>query len=187
MSGASVGAPRRVAAGASVVAALVLAVLVWMLAAASGGSDPVAESPLLGQPAPEVRTTTIDDEPFDLSRRKGSWVLLNFFNSTCVPCREEHGDLVAFAESQEGADDPVELYSVVVDDTDAAVRAFFDELGGAWPKLRDPDGATTVAFGVAQVPETWVVDPNGVVRLRVAGRVTLDILRSEIAVLRGEA
>ena len=96
-------------------------------------------------------------------------------------------DLVAFAESQDGAEDPVELYSVVVDDTDAAVRAFFDELGGSWPKLRDPDGAITVAFGVAQVPETWVVDPNGVVRLRVAGRVTLDILRAEIAVLRGEA
>lgn len=181
----SAAAPRR-AAAVSIVVAIMLALLVGMLARASGGADPVAESPLLGRPAPDVRTTTIDDALFDLSRRKGSWVVLNFFNSTCVPCREEHGDLVAFAKSQDGANDPVELYSVVVDDTDAAVRAFFDELGGSWPKLRDPDGAITVAFGVAQVPETWVVDPNGVVRLRVAGRVTLDILRSEIAVLRGE-
>lgn len=177
--------PRRTAAGAAAAVAVLLALLVWMLARASGGEEAVARSPLVGQPAPEVRTTTVDDQPFDLARRKGSWVALNFFNSTCVPCREEHGDLVAFAESQAGSDDPVELYSVVVDDTDAAVRAFFDELGGSWPKLRDPDGAITVAFGVAQVPETWVVDPNGVVRLRVAGRVTLDILRSEIAALRG--
>ena len=181
------GTVSRRTAAVSAAVAVVLVLLVAMLARASGGPDPVVESPLLGRPAPEVRTTTIDDEPFDLARRKGSWVVLNFFNSTCVPCREEHGDLVAFSESQVGAEDPVELYSVVVDDTDAAVRAFFDELGGSWPKLRDPDGAITVAFGVAMVPETWVVDPNGVVRLRIAGRVTLDILRSEIAVLRGEA
>ena len=34
--------------------------------------------------------TTLDDESFDLARRKGSWVVLNFFNSTCVPCVAEH-------------------------------------------------------------------------------------------------
>ena len=180
-------APRRTIAVASVVTALLVALLVVTLARASGDADVVPESPLLGRPAPALQTTTIDDETFDLSRRKGSWVVLNFFNSTCVPCRDEHADLVAFAEAQVNAIDPVELYSVVVDDSDAAVREFFDEFGGSWPKLRDVDGSITVAFGVAQVPETWVIDPNGVVRLRVAGRVTRDILESEFDSMRGES
>ena len=39
-------------------------------------------------------------QPFDLARRKGSWVVLNFFNSTCAPCKAEHPELVEFTEQQ---------------------------------------------------------------------------------------
>jgi len=69
----------------ALISALVLAALVAVLVVSDGESDIGARSPLLGQPAPAVNTTTIDDQTFDLARRKGSWVVLNFFNSTCVP------------------------------------------------------------------------------------------------------
>ena len=173
---------RRAPVVAAAVGAVLLGLLV-LLAVADPATDS-ASSPLLGRPAPTVVSETLGGRPFDLARRKGSWVVLNFFNSTCVPCRNEHPNLVAFEAAQETADDPVELYTVVNDDSDTAVEAFFDANGGDWPRVRDDDGAIAVAFGVAKVPETWVIDPNGFVRLRVVGEISRGFLEQRIDGLR---
>ena len=175
---------RKIAPRVAIVAAVLAVAFIVVLIVASPDSQTDAESPLLGNPAPAIVTTTIEDQTFDLARRKGSWVVLNFFNSTCVPCRNEHPELVAFAEDQAGLADGAELFTVVNDDTDEAVSAFFEEKGGDWDKVRDPDGAIAVAFGVAKVPETWVIDPTGFVRMRVAGEVTASLLASRIASMR---
>ena len=71
---------------------------------------------------------------------------------------------------------PVELYSVINNDSVANVREFFAENGGDWPILRDDDGAIAVAFGVARVPETWIIDPFGVVRARIISNVDVSLL-----------
>lgn len=168
---------------AGAVGVLLLAFLM-MLAFADTGSSDSANSPLLGKPAPEVQSTLIDGGNFDLARRKGSWVVLNFFNSTCVPCRQEHGLLVDFAAEQKTSEDPVELYTVVNDDNDAAVKAFFASNGGEWSKVRDDDGAISVAFGVAKVPESWVIDPDGFVRMRVIGALSEGFLTARIDELK---
>gem|GEM_PF-4994462 len=70
------------------------------------------------------------------------------------------------------------------DDADDAARALFAANGGDWPKLRDSDGAIAVAFGVAKVPETWIIDPNGFVRLRIMGSVVEGVLEDQMASLR---
>lgn len=170
---------RRTAPWAAGAVGLLLVGLLVLLGMAEPGSDS-AESPLIGRPAPAVKSTTVDGKPFELSRRKGSWVVLNFFNSTCVPCRNEHPQLLAFADAQENSDAPVELYTVVNDDSQAAVDAFFQANGGNWPRVRDDDGAISVAFGVAKVPETWVIDPNGFVRLRIIGELGDNFLQAKI-------
>lgn len=173
---------RYIAAAAGV---LLLAFLV-VLAMAKPGDSESASSPLLGQAAPVVKSTTIGGGDFDLARRKGSWVVLNFFNSTCVPCRQEHPFLVDFAKEQESSDNAVELYTVVNDDADGPVQAFFDTNGGDWPAIRDDDGAISVAFGVAKVPESWVIDPNGFVRLRIMGALTKGFLTSRLDELKSQ-
>ena len=166
---------RRIAPIIVLVVAAVLGGLFWVLASSKSENDTsgVVDSHLLGRTAPSVRSTTLDDEPFDLARRKGSWVVLNFFNSTCVPCIAEHPELVAFAEQQAalGADG-AELYTILqFGDRIDSVRAFFDERDGDWPVVRDDDGGINVSFGVAQVPETFIIDPDGIVRLRWAGPI----------------
>ena len=75
---------------------------------------------------------------------------------------------------------------MVNDDSDTAVAAFFEKNGGDWPKVTDPDGAIAVAFGVAKVPETWVIDPSGFVRLRIAGEVTNYFLSAKMTELQRE-
>jgi cytochrome c biogenesis protein CcmG/thiol:disulfide interchange protein DsbE len=167
--------PARVAA---VAVALVLAVFVVLAAAVKSGTKDTAATPLLGQAAPVVRTTTIDGQPFDLATRRGSWVVVNFFSTWCVPCVREHPDLVRFAAGQAAQPDGAELYSVVFNDDPAKVQRFFADNGGDWPRLVDPDGRIQVAFGVAKSPETWIIDPNGVVRARIITTVTSEGLTS---------
>ena len=164
--------------------AVVVAAFIAVLLVSDGETGVAVRSPLLGQPAPAIQTTTIDDAPFDLARRKGSWVVFNFFNSTCVPCIAEHPSLMRFVENEAGRPESVELYTVINDDADDAVRNFFATNNGDWPKLRDNDGAIAVAFGVAKVPETWIIDPNGFVRLRILGAVADGVLEEQMAKLR---
>ncbi|MFT4865402.1 MAG: cytochrome c biogenesis protein CcmG/thiol:disulfide interchange protein DsbE [Ilumatobacter sp.] len=147
-----------------------------------GGQD--ARSPLLGRPAPEATGTLIDGGNFDLSQRKGSWVLLNFFRADCIPCIQEHPDLVDFNEQQAALEsDGAEFYSVVVDDSREDVEEFFADNGGDWPIVLDHQ-LIDVAFGVALVPETWIIDPSGIVQARIISRVSAERLNITMQQLR---
>ena len=90
--------------------------LVVVFALAKSGARDTAKTPLLDQPAPAVRATTIDGQPFDLSQRKGSWVVLNFFGTWCPPCVQEHPELLRFATAQAQQPDGAELVTVVNND-----------------------------------------------------------------------
>jgi cytochrome c biogenesis protein CcmG/thiol:disulfide interchange protein DsbE len=176
---------RRVAPYAVIVIAVVLAGLFVVLATADPARNKVAATPLLDRPAPLAIGVTAEGKTFDLSQRKGSWVVINFFTSTCVPCQREHPDLIEFVAQQRrlgiaGA----EFYTVVVDDTVEAVEKFFAREGGDWPVIYDSDGRFAVAFGVAQVPETWIIDPNGIVRGRLISQVTAEFLGQQIQRIR---
>ena len=165
--------------------AVVLAVLVVVFAVAKSGARDTAATPLLDEPAPAVRATTIDGKPFDLSQRKGSWVVLNFFGTWCPPCVQEHPELLRFATAQAQQADGAELVTVVNNDTVQNVKNFFAKNGGDWPVLQDPNGEVYVSFGVSKVPETWIIDPNGYVRFRSIATVTADGLATVLNQLKG--
>lgn len=173
-SGGSGSGRRRIAPFVALGVAVVLGALFVVLAGSDTTRDDSVDSFLIDKPAPGAVSTTLDGQAFDLSRRKGSWVVLNFFDPTCVPCVNEHPQLVAFAQQQRSLPDGAELYTVMNATTDQAVSQFFADNGGDWPIVRDPDGSIYVAFGVSQVPETWIIDPDGVVRRRLAGEITAD-------------
>ena len=165
----------------------VLAILVAVFALAKGGQHDTAATPLLDQPAPAVQADTIDGQPFDLSQRKGSWVVLNFFGTWCPPCVQEHPELLRFETAQSQQPDGAELVTIVNNDSVANVKQFFADHGGNWPVLQDPNGEIYVSFGVSKVPETWIIDPNGYVRYRSIATVTADGLASVLAQLKGQA
>ena len=164
--------PRRVAPFIALAVAVAVAALFVVLAGSDSGSDDTVSSYLIGKPAPTAVGTTLDGQPFDLSRRKGSWVVLNFFDPECVPCVQEHPELVALAQQQAQTVDGAELYTIINRGSDEEVAQFFEEHGGDWPVVSDPSGAISNEFGVAQVPETWIVDPIGIVRARYPGTIT---------------
>ena len=163
------------------VAVLMAGLIVVFIGAVSGDGDggASADSPLIGRPAPEATGTLSDGTAFDLSRRKGSWVVLNFFDPTCVPCIREHPELVAFDEDQATlGTDGAELYSVITRGEQDEIEAFFAENGGDWPALYSEADELPVATGVAQGPQTRIVDPSGVVQLPLISEDTADQLNS---------
>lgn len=168
--------------------ALAVAVVIAGLFVVFLGSDPTdgesAETNLIDRPAPDARGELADGTPFQLSRRKGDWVVLNFFQSSCIPCQEEHPELVEFVETQQARDDGARFYSIVYDDTRENVEEFFAREGGDWPVVYDEGGSIAVAFGVSKVPETWIIDPSGVVRFRTISTVSAEFLGTTLQQLR---
>ena len=165
---------------ASVVLAVVIALLVVVLATRDTATDRATQSPLIGKIAPTAEGETIDGRTFSTADQRGRWVVLNFFGSWCTPCLEEHPELLAFDAAHRAEGDAV-LVSATFDDRAEDARAFFEEHGGTWPVIDDPENSIGVAYGVAQVPETFVIAPNGIVVQRFAGPVTGAALERLIA------
>ncbi len=155
----------HLARNSAVVVGLVLVAFVVFLAT-RGANEPLS-SKMVGQAAPTFTGTTTTGETFDLARYRGEWVVVNFFQTTCVPCRLEHPELVKFAEQHSG--DPVQVVSVAFEDDPAAIRSYFAEEGGTWPVVPSDTGRVALDYGITGVPESYIVAPSGVVVARFEG------------------
>jgi cytochrome c biogenesis protein CcmG/thiol:disulfide interchange protein DsbE len=180
-------APRRrstVAPYTAAAVAVVLGLFVWLLATSTGGDDAKVSSPLLGKLAPAVTGTGFRGDRFDIDAERGNWVLVNFFSTTCIPCIQEHPELVELAKRHKttGA---VKLVSVTFEDKPAAVREFFEKNGGDWPVLLTDTGRIAISFGVTAVPESYLVAPDGRVARKVIGGITADDVDAFIARVGG--
>ena len=153
--------------------AVAAALLVLVLATRDSAFKRNASSPILGGLAPPVVGMTVTGESFDLDDWRGRWVVVNFFQSTCVPCIMEHPELVDFDERHSAAGD-ARIVSVVFDDTVENVREFFAAHGGSWPVVATGANEAAVAYGVTGVPESYLVAPSGVVVWKQLGGVTAD-------------
>ena len=144
----------------------------------SKGSSGVA----LGEPAPSSPLPRLEGGgSASLADYRGRWVLVNFWASWCVPCREEAPALERFQRRHGDGDFTV----VGIDSRDLSGdgRAFVRRYGLSYPQLRDGDGAAAHDFGTTGVPENYLLDPAGRVRLLVHGPVDDEYLDGEVASL----
>jgi cytochrome c biogenesis protein CcmG/thiol:disulfide interchange protein DsbE len=116
-----------------------------------------------------------------LADYRGQWVLVNFWASWCVPCRAEAPELERF-QRQYGNHDFTVL-GIDSRDLSGDGRDFVKRYGLSYPQLRDGDGTTAHDYGTTGVPENYLIDPRGKVRLVVVGPVTGDSLRESVAPL----
>ena len=114
-------------------------------------------------------------------------MVLNFFASWCAPCKQEAPELARFASAQQAAGTAgAELVGVVYNDSRGRhplVPA--DYGGGNFPVVLDQQGSNAITYGVVKVPETWIIDPNGIVRARVIVPVTADSLTPAAPAVQG--
>ncbi len=168
----------------AVAVAVPMAIFVAILATRAPAATRAADSPLLSQPAPDVSADTIDGAHLRLSDLRGKWVLVNFFATWCIPCVEEHPDLVNFSTAHEQAGD-AQIVGVVYSDSVGAVKDFRAQKGGTWPMLTDPDGKIALDFGVSGVPESFLINPEGIVVSKIIGGIQRPELERLLARAKG--
>lgn len=141
-------------------------------------------SPLINRPAPAFKLPTVGAPERTVSAQdlRGQVWILNVWASWCVACRIEHPVLVEFARTS-----PVPIYGLnYKDKRDDAVR-WLANFGNPYRQsLSDTDGMVGIDFGVYGVPETFVIDRDGVIRLKLTGPVTPEALRNTILPLIGQ-
>ena len=117
-----------------------------------------------------------------LADYRGRWVLVNFWASWCDPCREEAPALESFQRRH--GDGAFTVLGIDSRDLSGDGRAFVDRFGLSYPQLHDGDGATAHDFGTTGVPENFLIDPRGRVRLLVPpGPVSEEYLDRYVAPL----
>ena len=125
-------------------------------------------SPLIGKAAPAFTLPALDNEAQRFTYgelAQGHPTIVNFWASWCTPCRLEHSTLQALA-ARKG----VTLYGVDYKDMPENARAFLTELGNPFGKIdQDRDGRVAIDWGVTGVPETFVIDDKGIIRVHYAG------------------
>ncbi len=127
-------------------------------------------SPLIGKPLPHFDLPVLQDpgKTVDNADLRGHVVLINLWASWCVSCREEHPLLVALAHQH-----VVPIIGVSYKDKPADALAELKVSGDPYTEdLLDANGQTAIDWGVYGVPETFVLDRNGIIRYKQIGPIT---------------
>lgn len=152
-------------------------------------------SPLVDKPAPEFSLPTLaGDNNFSPADMKGKVWMFNVWATWCVSCREEHPVLVAFAEKYQVP--IVGLSYKEIQPQDEAAKAstavklqIARERSLVWLKrhgnpyvtsVMDLEGRVGIQYGVYGVPETYIIDKDGVIRYKRVGVVTPELLTNKI-------
>jgi len=135
-------------------------------------------SPLIGKPAPDFVLTRLDNPAQTILRDDllGKVWMLNVWASWCVACREEHPLLVKFSRQK-----LLPVYGLNYKDERMAGLRWLSSFGNPYDaSLFDKDGRVGIDWGVYGVPETFIIDRQGVVRFKHIGPLTPEVIRTRI-------
>ena len=135
-------------------------------------------SPLIDKPAPAFTLPRLDDPQQRVSEKDllGKVWLLNVWASWCVSCREEHPVLVDLSKRN-----VVPIYGLNYKDERKDALAWLGQFGNPYTiSIMDADGRVGIDYGVYGVPETYVIDKQGVIRYKQIGPVTPEVLDAKI-------
>ena len=163
-------------------------VVLAVVLASQVGTDPRADankSHLLGQNAPAYDLTTLDGQQLRSGDLAGKVVIVNFWNSWCIPCQQEHPALVEFYR-RHAADPAFAMVGIVRDDTEDAVRSYVADEGVPYPVAFDPGAQASLDFGTRGQPETYAISPDGVIAGTQFGPSSVTNLEQMYAAARGQ-
>ena len=131
---------------------------------------------MTGRPAPDFRLTDLDGNEVQLSDHLGRPVVLNFWSTWCIPCKQEHPVLLEAAKLYP----EVTFLGVVYLDQPGPIRNYLKRAGSAYPHLIDPGSRVAIDYGVTGVPESFFIDRKGVIQNKVAFPVSASFLGTQL-------
>lgn len=174
--------------------------LVWKVAYGGEGAELVSavkrgerpEAPAFSLPViwsrpqvwPERVRPALADARVDLAELRGTPVVLNFWASWCIPCKEEAPYLAAAALAHRRE---VAFLGIDIQDFESDARDFLRELDVPYPSVRDGTSKTPDAYGLTGVPETYYLDAEGRIVEHATGAVSRRELEAGIAQVLPEA
>ena len=133
-------------------------------------------SPLIGLPVPDFQAERVGsaDENFDSNTLRGEWSLLNVWASWCTTCLEEHELLMRLSKQ-------LALYGINHRDTRDEAQNWLQIYGNPYrASAFDEHGNVGIELGVYKVPETFLLDPDGVIRYKHIGALDEEAYRQQI-------
>ena len=159
-----------------------LAGLFYSLLSTEGRDTSAIPSALLNEPAPRLivpelkglETNGVQVPGMDGETLTGKLSVVNVFASWCVPCRQEHPQIVRLGE-----DDRIQVVGINHKDSNRNALAFLAELGNPYDVVGvDRNGRASIEWGVYGVPETFLVDGKGVIFYKKVGPISESELES---------
>ena len=178
---------RRPARWAALLVGVVVAALAVVLAT-QVSTDPradAARSRLLGKTAPNFSLDDLAGQTVSTQGLAGRAVIVNFWNTWCIPCQQELPALQEFYVRHASESD-FALVGIVRDDTTGAVRAYVKAEGIQWTVVLDPKAVAALAFGTRGQPETFAISPAGMVVGSQIGPSTVTHLETLLAAARDQ-
>ncbi|KNZ32850.1 MAG: thiol:disulfide interchange protein [Methylibium sp. NZG] len=153
-------------------------VLVGFFAVGLGLNPREVPSPLIGKPAPAFALPLLNapDKKLSTQELKGKVWVMNVWASWCVPCQQEHPLITELAKTG-----GVPVYGLNYKDKPTDASAWLVKFGDPFAAtLTDREGLVGIDYGVYGVPETFVIDRQGVIRLKHIGPMTPEAMRDKV-------
>jgi len=163
-----------------------IAALVVVLALAFRRDPHDIRTGTVGKPAAPFVLERLDGKgTFSLADNAGKVVVINFFASWCIPCKEENPALVRAWERYRTSD--VVFVGVLYQDALDRGQRYVRDNGVTWTTASDDDGRVAFSYGVFGIPETYFIGPDGVIAGRHIGPIDEATLVAGIEKLRVRA
>lgn len=146
---------------------LLLLVLPALLLAGCGNDRRPAGAAAVGQPAPTFTLTDLQGKEWSLAELRGKVVFLNFWATWCPPCLQEMPSMAALNKQLAGQ--PFQMITVLFNDRPEYAWNLVRKMGLDLPVLVDGAGSVSTQYGLTGVPETFIIDPQGILREKFIG------------------
>lgn len=138
-------------------------------------SEELEFAPTKGAYAPNFVGQRLGGGDFSLASLQGQWLVLNFWATWCVPCRQEMPELQALY-----ADTGIMVIGVNLAESEELVADWIEDYGISYPIVLDPNEEIHQLYRVMGQPMTFIINPDGLIVEVIAGATTADALLAKI-------